>query len=49
VLVEGISKVKEKNPEAETSALEKEIDRIVYELYELTQEEIRFFQKGTVK
>ena len=29
------------NPEADTSALENEIDKLVYELYELSKEEIK--------
>ncbi|MEN6319412.1 MAG: TaqI-like C-terminal specificity domain-containing protein [Syntrophaceae bacterium] len=39
-LVTRILAVKQANPAADTSALEREIDRIVYELYELTDEEI---------
>jgi len=39
-LVDEILKAKEKNPEADTSELEQEIDRLVYKLYKLTPEEI---------
>ena len=33
-------KRKEKNPAADTSAMEAKIDQLVYELYDLTEEEI---------
>ena len=36
-----ILKAKGVNPSADTSALESEIDRLVYQLYGLTEEEIR--------
>lgn len=39
-LVDQILATKKRNPEAHTSASEKEIDGIVYELYGLTEEEI---------
>jgi len=39
-LVNRILAVKEREPEADTSALESEIDRHVYALYGLTKEEI---------
>ena len=39
-LVERILSAKAADPAADTSALEREIDRIVYELYGLTEEEI---------
>ncbi|MDQ1349866.1 MAG: adenine-specific DNA-methyltransferase, partial [Acidobacteriota bacterium] len=32
------------NPDADTTALEKEIDRLVYELYGLTDEEIKIVE-----
>jgi adenine-specific DNA-methyltransferase len=35
-LVDRILDVKKADPSADTAALEREIDRIVYELYELT-------------
>ena len=37
--VRSIMRKKEENPAADTSALEAEIDRLVYELYDLTEEE----------
>lgn len=40
-LVERILAVKGKNPQADTSELEAEIDALVYQLYGLTEEEIR--------
>lgn len=39
-LVDRILSAKQSNPEADTTELESEIDRIVYELYGLTEEEI---------
>ncbi len=38
--VEKILSAKKQNPKADTSQSEREIDRLVYELYELTEEEI---------
>ena len=38
--VNQILALKKQNPDAETSQLEAEIDRMVYELYGLTEEEI---------
>ncbi|MCU0446760.1 MAG: N-6 DNA methylase [Microscillaceae bacterium] len=43
-LVEQILDLKKTNPNADTSALEKEIDQLVYELYGLTEEEIRLVE-----
>jgi type I restriction-modification system DNA methylase subunit len=40
VLVDRILAVKKKNPEADTTVLEREIDQLVYKLYDLTPEEI---------
>lgn len=39
-LVDKIILAKENNPNADTSDLEAEIDRMVYQLYDLTPEEI---------
>ena len=39
-IVEKILSVKKQNPKADTSQSEREIDRLVYKLYELTEEEI---------
>lgn len=39
-LVNQILEAKHANPQADTSALEAQIDQLVYELYGLTQEEI---------
>ncbi len=38
--LDKILSLKKSNPKADTSAIEKEIDALVYELYELTEEEI---------
>lgn len=40
-LVDKILVAKKENPQADTSGLEKEIDRLVYELYGLTEEEVK--------
>ena len=39
-LVDSILAAKKKDPDADTSALEREIDQLVYKLYDLTPEEI---------
>jgi hypothetical protein len=44
-LADEIIKTKNANPAADTSALEHEIDRLVYRLYGLTEEEIRIIEK----
>ncbi|WP_000617667.1 DUF7149 domain-containing protein [Helicobacter pylori] len=43
---ERILKVKEKDPKANTLDLEKEIDALVYQLYNLTDEEIKIIEDG---
>lgn len=43
-LVEEILKAKEQNPQANTSAQEREIDNLVYTLYSLTPEEIAIIE-----
>ena len=40
-LVDKILVAKNENPQADTSEMEKEIDRLVYELYGLTEEEVK--------
>jgi hypothetical protein len=45
-IVDQILFLKKSNPSADTSALEAEIDRLVYELYGLTEEEIRIVEGG---
>ncbi|WRD69923.1 class I SAM-dependent DNA methyltransferase [Helicobacter pylori] len=42
----AILKSKEKDPKANTQQLEKEIDALVYELYNLTDEEIKIIEEG---
>ncbi|GAA8533193.1 class I SAM-dependent DNA methyltransferase [Helicobacter pylori] len=44
VLVDKILKTKEKDPKANTQGLEKEIDALVYQLYHLTDEEIKIIE-----
>ncbi|GAA9285632.1 class I SAM-dependent DNA methyltransferase [Helicobacter pylori] len=46
VLVDKILKSKEKDPKANTQKLEKEIDALVYQLYHLTDEEIKTIEDG---
>ncbi len=43
-IVDAVLSVKATNPSADTSALESEIDRLVYQLYGLTEEEIRIVE-----
>ena len=43
-MVEKIIDLKTVNPSADISALESEIDRLVYQLYGLTEEEIRIVE-----
>ncbi|WQV83148.1 class I SAM-dependent DNA methyltransferase [Helicobacter pylori] len=43
---ERILKLKEKDPKANTQGLEKEIDALVYQLYHLTDEEIKTIEDG---
>ncbi|WP_181325927.1 type IIG restriction enzyme/methyltransferase [Helicobacter pylori] len=45
-LVDKILAVKEKDPKANTKELEKEIDALVYQLYNLTDEEIKIIEDG---
>jgi hypothetical protein len=44
--VNKILSLKKNNPEADTTALEHEIDLMVYELYGLTQEEIEIVENS---
>ncbi|MFP6199584.1 Eco57I restriction-modification methylase domain-containing protein [Helicobacter pylori] len=46
VLVDKILQSKEKDPKANTQGLEKEIDALVYQLYNLTDEEIKIIEDG---
>ncbi len=46
VLVDKILQAKEKDPKANTQGLEKEIDALVYQLYNLTDEEIKIIENG---
>ncbi|MGN8393775.1 DUF7149 domain-containing protein [Helicobacter pylori] len=44
--VQAILEAKEKDPKANTQKLEKEIDALVYQLYNLTDEEIKIIENG---
>jgi len=44
-LVDNILAVKKQNPNAGTSAWEREIDELVYKLYDLTEEEVRLIEE----
>lgn len=46
-LVDHILSLKKENPYADTSALEAEIDHLVYQLYGLTDEEIAIIENST--
>ncbi|WQS51425.1 Eco57I restriction-modification methylase domain-containing protein [Helicobacter pylori] len=46
VLVDKILQAKAKDPKANTQKLEKEIDALVYQLYNLTDEEIKTIENG---
>ncbi|WRC10565.1 class I SAM-dependent DNA methyltransferase [Helicobacter pylori] len=45
-LVDKILQAKEKDPKANTQGLEKEIDALVYQFYNLTDEEIKIIENG---
>ncbi|MCA1759744.1 MAG: restriction endonuclease, partial [Bacteroidales bacterium] len=45
-IVTQILQLKQQNPSADTSALEAEIDEMVYQLYGLTEEEIKIVENG---
>ncbi|MEY3868892.1 MAG: hypothetical protein RLZZ338_2783, partial [Cyanobacteriota bacterium] len=47
LLVEQILTAKKSDTKADTIALEKEIDKMVYQLYELTEEEIKIVEGET--
>jgi len=48
VLVENILHIKKQNPNSDTAALEKKIDLLVYELYDLTEDEIEIVENRKV-
>ncbi|HET8860735.1 DUF7149 domain-containing protein [Marivirga sp.] len=45
-IVDQILEIKKENPEIDTTSLEQEIDQMVYELYGLTEEEIKIVEGG---
>ena len=44
--VQNILTAKKSDPKADTTALEKAIDQLVYQLYDLTEEEIKIVEGG---
>jgi hypothetical protein len=44
--VDKIITEKQRNPNTDTSQWEKEIDEMVYKLYDLTEEEIEIIERG---
>jgi len=46
-LAQKILAAKQRDPKADTSALEREIDQLVYQLYDLTPEEIAIVEEST--
>jgi len=46
ILVSEIIKTKKQNPSADTTDLENQIDQLVYQLYELTEEEIKIIENA---
>ena len=44
--VERILATRQRDPEADTTALEREIDRLVCKLYDLTPEEIKLVEES---
>lgn len=44
LIVKQILEDKEQNPAADTTSLETQIDQLVYQLYELTEEEINIIE-----
>jgi hypothetical protein len=47
-LIDQIISSKKQKPEVKTNQLEKEIDKLVYELYNLTEEEIKIIEGGNL-
>jgi adenine-specific DNA-methyltransferase len=45
-LIEKIIEMKSNNPEKDTLELERDLDKIIYDLYELTQEEIKIIENN---
>ncbi|HOG19439.1 MAG TPA: TaqI-like C-terminal specificity domain-containing protein, partial [Salinivirgaceae bacterium] len=45
-LVKMVLEVKKQNPSSDTTDLENQIDQLVYQLYELTDEEIEIIENG---
>jgi hypothetical protein len=45
-IVEKILEIKKGNPDADTTTLEKQIDRLVYQLYGLTKDEVKIIENS---
>ena len=45
-LLDKTMKIKEENPKADTNELENEIDKLVYDLYELAAAEIEIIEES---
>jgi hypothetical protein len=46
MFVDKILEVKKENPQADTTHWEREIDQLVYRLYDLTEEEIKIVENN---
>ncbi|MCQ2255463.1 MAG: hypothetical protein MJZ29_08195 [Bacteroidaceae bacterium] len=49
VFFQACLSAKKSNPQADTTALEREIDHLVYDLYGLTEDEIKIVEGGKVE
>jgi len=47
-LVDNILQIKKQNPTADATALESQIDQLVYQLYDLSEEEIKIVEGGVL-
>jgi len=46
-LVDKIITAKKQNPQSDTTELEREIDHLVYQLYDLTPDEIKIIERDS--
>ncbi|HHT9114994.1 MAG: hypothetical protein HY607_09065 [Planctomycetes bacterium] len=47
-MIDHLPSAKQKAPDADTAALEKQIDQMVYKLYDLTPDEIAIVERGEI-
>ena len=47
-MVARISEMKKQNPKADVSTLENELNRMIYKLYDFTEEEIKIIENKVV-